>query len=90
MVIQKVTLNNATCSHNRAAKFHIFGNGLIVTYDVLMPAYKNVNNQPVYIKIDTSLVNYAKDLHIFLLPRNITDKEEKFFSAVQRALKPQA
>ena len=76
-----MTLNNAPCSRNRAVKFHTFGDGLIGTY-VLKPAYKNFNDRPVYIKIHTPLVNYAKDLHIFPLPRNIIDTE-KTFSVVQ-------
>ncbi len=48
-------------------KFQTFYNGLIDTY-VLMTAYKKFDDQPVYLKKDTPLVNYAKDLHIFSSP----------------------
>ncbi len=33
------------------------------------------NTFDVYLKYDTPLVNYAKDLHIFPLPRHTVDKE---------------
>ena len=88
MVFSKVALSNVHCSRNRAKKFHTFYDGLIGTY-VLMTAYKKFDDQPVYLKNDTPLVNYAKDLHISPLPRNTVDKGYRLF-AVQRILKPQA
>ena len=50
----------------------LFEHGILMT--------KNFDDQPVYLKNDTPLVNYAKDLHIFPLPRNTVDKGLKLFA----------
>ena len=85
MVFYKVTtLNNAPCSRNWAEKFHTFGDGWIGTGLLCANAsLQKITYEPVYIKINTPLVNYAKDFNILPRPRNIVDKGKSFCSAMR-------